>query len=307
MVINASQVELLEHLDGLRAAIGKTPLRMLNGRDGHRLLVKVESGNPSGSLKDRSALSIIYTEVAAGRVGPNTRLVASSSGNFAKAAALISRALDLRFIAVVDDATMRTTRAILKETASDVICCRNLKHRLAVVDDLRRAPDTVALDQYVSVAAVLAHEALGTELLDDPLELPATVFVAVSSGGTIAGVSRAIKRRRSDVRIVAVDIEGSVLFGGKPGPRLIPGMGASVRMPLIDDALKKKLIDDVITVRPTDALGARLELLRHGIHSGGSSGAVFWAMQQNKFDSLGILPDRGAEYAGQLVTTKETK
>jgi cysteine synthase A len=102
------------------------------------------------------------------------------------------------------------------------------------------------------------------------------VFLGVGSGGTLAGVSRRLKEHDASVRIVAVDPEGSMIFGTTPRPRHIPGIGSSISPALVREAL----VDDVAIVPEQDAVaGCHLLLRRHGLFVGGSSGAVYAAIQ----------------------------
>jgi len=131
------------------------------------------------------------------------------------------------------------------------------------------------------------------------------VFVGVSSGGTITGVSRKIKEVYPNAKIIAVDIVGSVIFGGQPKKRYIPGIGSS-RVPEI---LKLALIDEVIAVNEKDVVNeCNNLLLEHKIFAGGSSGAVFAAVKEyfkdksfkTKPNVVTLFADRGDRYANTV-------
>src|SRR5213076_2126905 len=103
------------------------------------------------------------------------------------------------------------------------------------------------------------------------------VFIGVSTGGTITGLSRRLKERYRKVRIIAVDTEGSVIFGDAPRKRHIPGVGSSIVPPLVSEAL----IDDVVLIPERETVAACRELLvTHGLFAGGSSGTAFAAVKR---------------------------
>jgi cysteine synthase A len=130
------------------------------------------------------------------------------------------------------------------------------------------------------------------------------VFVGTSTGGTVAGLSRRVKETWPHARVVAVDAEGSAIFGGAPRIRHIPGLGSSITPPLIDHAL----IDDVVIVPERDTVRGCHELLsRHGLYAGGSSGTVYAAIGRYFAGHTGPRPtvlflcaDRGTGYADTI-------
>lgn len=273
------------------------------------LHVKLEGGSAFGSVKDRPALWILRKAIERGDIDPDTQVVESSSGNFACALAGFCRFLSLRFTAVVDPNVSPLCEAALKAYSASVIKVTErdetggfLKTRLATVHQLRASSDSVFWpNQYANPDGMAAHyESTAQEILSD---LPGVdiVFLGVSSAGTIAGVSRRLKSCRPGIRIVAVDAEGSVIFGGKPSPRRLPGLGSSMRPPLLDEAL----IDDVVVVPEQEAIaGCRELLVRHGVFAGASTGACYAAIRRHLCRSRSLArpkvlflgADRGAAY-----------
>src|SRR5205814_2472227 len=132
-------------------------------------------------------------------------------------------------------------------------------------------------NQYGNPDAMEAHyELTATEICDDFDSLE-YVFIGVSTAGTIAGVSRRLKEQYPKIRVVAVDIEGSVIFGGAPRKRHIPGIGSSIVPPLLSHAM----IDDVVLISERETVCACQELLTtHGLFAGGSSGTSFAAIKR---------------------------
>lgn len=148
------------------------------------------------------------------------------------------------------------------------------------------------------------YNTVGKELCEDVEEMD-YVFVGISSGGTITGISRKVKEHYPNAKVIAVDIVGSVIFGGKPKKRYIPGIGSSRVPEIIDNAI----IDDIIMVDEKDVVKGCGELLNeHSIFAGGSSGAVYSAINQyfsgkvlNKVPNVvTIFADRGDRYADTI-------
>jgi N-(2-amino-2-carboxyethyl)-L-glutamate synthase len=143
------------------------------------------------------------------------------------------------------------------------------------------------------------YHGTGAELSEQLVHPPGYLFAAVSTTGSILGCSRRLRERFPDVRLVAVDAVGSVIFGGQPGPRELPGIGSS-RVP---ELCRPEEIDDVVYVDDVDAaLGCRELLVAEGIFAGGSSGAVVAAIRrtlpalERPCRIVAIFADRGDRY-----------
>ncbi len=250
--------ELLAKLTDLTRALRETPIVKLDV-EGMNLFAKLEGHNPIGSLKDRPALWILRNAALRGEIDEGTTLVESSSGNFASAVAFIAHAVGLDFIPVIDPNISSSYEAFLRQICSDVVKVTErdevggyLQARLRKVEDLCRATENAFwTNQYGNLDAIDAHRRFTGEEICAQLDQLDYVFIGVSTGATIAGVSQRLKERFPRVRVVAVDAEGSVIFGGPSKRRYIPGLGASVRSRLLEGAL----IDEVVIV-PERAWGA---------------------------------------------------
>lgn len=290
---------LLARLDRLQPAVGRTPLVLLE--PAAKLHVKIEGANAlAGSTKDRAAFHIFRSGIVAGAIDTTSHVAASSSGNFAMSASLLARALDLPFTAVIDSRTTPAIRRVLEQTAHAVVECADLAARLSTIEVLRQDGFAV-LDQYADPSIVSAHRQTGREILSSCPEVQ-EIFVAVSTGGSAAGIAAAVRADRPDgVRVRPVDIEGSAIFAS-PGTELpsrtIPGIGAARRFPLVDLAGIAK--DDVVIVSESEAEQGNKALLNRGVYAGGSSGAVFSAALREGGGGpvVAVLADRGASYAG---------
>jgi cysteine synthase A len=247
------------------------------------LFAKMESANPGGSAKDRAAYWILREAIRRGEITRRTTVVESSSGNFAVALALFCHALGIPFVPVVDPninkATERRLRGLCERVekvgtpdgAGGFLLSR--LHRVSEV--VAEIGDAYWPNQYANADGARGHfELTGRELLG-ALGRIDYVFVGVGTGATIAGLSQRLAESSPRTQVVAVDVEGSVIFGGAPGRRLIPGIGSSIRPPLIDHAV----ITDVVTVPEWDEVAGCRRLRReHGMFAGGSTGCVYTAI-----------------------------
>jgi 2,3-diaminopropionate biosynthesis protein SbnA len=247
------------------------------------LVAKREWANPSGSVKDRSAYWILREAVRRGEITPGTTVVESSSGNFALSLALFCRWLGIRFVPVLDPNVNASTENALRGACERVEKVDRadraggfLLSRLArVAELLEEIDDAYWPNQYSNLDAARGHyELTGAELVA-ALGRIDYLFVGVGTGATIAGLSRRVAESWAQVAVVAVDVEGSVIFGGDPRRRRIPGIGSSIRPPLIDEAV----IKEVVTVSEWDEVTGCRQLLRdHGVFAGGSTGCVYAAI-----------------------------
>jgi cysteine synthase A len=180
-----------------------------------------------------------------------------------------------------------------------------LNARLARVAQLRKdMPSVYWPNQYGNRDAIDAHYRLTGGELCRALGTIDYLFVGVSTGGTVGGLSQRIKETSPSAKVIAVDAEGSAIFGGAPKRRRIPGLGSSIRPPLFEHAL----IDDVIMVSERDTVDGCHRLLReHGLYAGGSSGTVFTAINGYFAGYTGPRPtvaflaaDRGNAYADTI-------
>src|SRR5437867_10211743 len=273
---------------------------------GMDLFAKLEYFNPVGSIKDRAAYWILTRAAERGEIGEQTTVIESSSGNFAAALATFTHLVGLRFIPVIDPNISGTYEAFLRRLCPTVVKVEErddtggfLKTRLDMVKHLcDTTPHAFWPNQYGNPDAVEAHYALTAGEISAEFDSLDFAFIGVSTGGTIAGMSRRLKQRYPNVRIIAVDTEGSVIFGDAPRKRHIPGVGSSIVPPLVSEAL----IDDVVLIPERETVAACRELLvTHGLFAGGSSGTAFAAVKRyaSKLTHSTVLflcADRGTPY-----------
>jgi cysteine synthase A len=299
--------------------IGDTPLVRLDRLAPDlqaSVFAKVERFNPGGSIKDRSAISMLIEKVRSGELAPKRSVVIeSSSGNLAIGLAQVCRYFRLPLICVVDPRTTAQNIAILKAYRAGIELVETpdpqtgefLPARMRRVRELVESiPHAYAPDQYSNPLNPRAHEGTMREIaeaLDHQVDF---LLCAVSTTGTLLGCADYVRQHQLRTTIVAVEPVGSVLFGpGPPLPRRIPGYGAAVRPALFDPTAA----DKVISVTDLEAvIGCRRLVQREAVLAGGSSGATVAAL--GKLTSsipdgarcVLILPDGGDRYLDTIYS-----
>lgn len=273
------------------------------------LFAKLEFVNPVGSIKDRSAYWILKRAAERGEISEKTTVIESSSGNFATALAALTHLVGLRFIPVIDPNISSTYESFLRRICPTVVKVEErddsggfLKTRLEMVKHLcATIPHAYWTNQYGNPDAVEAHYELTAGEICAAFDSLDYVFIAVSTAGTIAGVSRRLKEHFPKIQVIAVDSEGSVIFGGAPHKRHIPGLGSSIVPPL----LARARIDEVVMIPERETVQACQELLTtHGLFVGGSSGTAYAAVKRlapkmagaGRPSVLMLCADRGTPY-----------
>lgn len=299
------------------APIGDTPIRRVRVliddrvRDVH---LKLEGSNPGGSVKDRTAFGLLKSLEATGQLREGGRLVESSSGNLAISLARLARDRGYQFTAVVDPSVtaenMRRLQALGAETRiveSPDKTGGYLLNRLALVQELlTEDPELVWTNQYSNAANPEAHY-LGTapEIYRQMGREVDAVFVAVSTGGTLAGIGRFFRETSPDTRIIAVDARGSVALGGSLSVRKVTGIGSGRR----SDFVSPEQFDELMYVGDCEAFAfCRALDASTGIKVGGSSGAVLAACSRylrthERIErAVCVCADRGEHYASTIFS-----
>jgi N-(2-amino-2-carboxyethyl)-L-glutamate synthase len=303
--------------DGILSTIGNTPMvrltRALEYLPFH-VYAKLEAFNPGGSIKDRAAVSIISNALMAGEVRPGTTIIESSSGNMGIGLAQACAYFGLRFICVVDPKTTNQNIRILEAygaevdviTEPDPVTGEFLHARIQRVQTLLRStPNSFWLDQYSNIYNARAHFQTMHEVVTALGDRVDYLFCSTSTCGTLRGCAEYIRANGLRTKVFAVDAEGSVIFGGMPKKRLIPGHGAARQPGLYQDGLA----ESCIRVSDLDCvIGCRRLLRREAIMAGGSSGGVLMAVERIKDDispgaiCVVIFPDRGERYLDTIYS-----
>ncbi len=298
-------------LDEAELLVGRTPLvplRRIQSRTDIKVWAKLESFNPGGSAKDRTALAMLRSGWADGSIGPDSTIVESSSGNLGVALARWCSRLELPFHCVVDSKINRPTMALIRALGGivhkvdrpDPATGDLLAARMALVGELVASIDgAVWLNQYANSAALDAHCGTMREIAETLHHRVDRLYVAVSTTGTLGGCRRYVQQQAMETRLVAVDAVGSVLFGGGRADRELSGFGAGT-LPALAEGLEP---DQVARVSEIDTvLGCRLLASREAIVAGASSGAVVQAFLRDAprlptgSQVVLLLHDGGAPY-----------
>lgn len=299
--------------------VGRTPVVQLDvdWLKNICLFAKLEFYNPTGSVKDRAASYIIDKLLKLGKINKETTMIESTSGNFGIALAAYCKLNGLKFIAVVDPHITPVNEMLIRLFGGRVIKVTEVDENSGyLLNRIQKVKQSVAeiensywVNQYGNpYNAEAYYYSLGEELCNT-FEHIDYLFVGVSSGGTITGVSNKVKERFGDTRVIAVDIIGSVIFGHPPKKRYIPGIGSS----LAPEILKNARIDDVVMIDEVSTIQMCHELLsKHFIFAGGSSGSVMAGVKKyfsgkkvkGSPNVVTIFPDRGERYA-DTVYNKE--
>jgi 2,3-diaminopropionate biosynthesis protein SbnA len=316
--MNELQQPIVANRTKVRAApMGDTPIEriglLIDGKSRSAYL-KLEGHNPGGSVKDRTALGLLQSLEVTGQLSAGGRLVESSSGNLAISLAMLARVRGYQFTAVVDPTTtpenIRRLQALGAETRvveSPDETGGYLLSRLARVREmLAEDPGLVWTNQYSNAANPEAHYlGTGPEIHRQMEHRVDAVFVAVSTGGTLAGIGRFFREASPDTRIIAVDAKGSVALGGSLGVRKLTGIGAGRRSKFVTP----ELYDEIIHVGDCEAFAVCRALdTAVGMKIGGSSGACLAACARylqthNKVErSVCICADRGEHYASTIFS-----
>ena len=270
----------------LLEAIGNTPLVKIPFESAGSLYAKLEYLNPSGSIKDRSALFMIEEAERTGALKPGGTIIEASSGNQGIAAAMIGVAKGYKVIITVSKKISQEKYQAIQAYGAEVIMCPSTSfiedpesyHSQAMA--LHKAtPNSIILNQYFNVQNTQAHyQSLGPEIWRQTNGLITHYIAAAGSGGTISGAGKYLKEQNPDIKIIAIDSDTSWRSTkGNPKPYKVEGMGIDFDTPV----LNKSIIDEYIGVSDDNALSfLKVLASKYALLVGTTSGAVAWAAQQ---------------------------
>lgn len=299
--IYSSQLELVGHtpLVEVQRVAARRSLRA-------RLLVKLESYNPAGSVKDRTALAMIEAAERDGILRPGSTIVEATSGNTGVGLAFVAAVKGYAVVIVMPETMSVERRRLVAAYGARLELtpgAEGMKGALARAETLRASIDgAVTLGQFVNPANPAVHAATTGEEVWNDTEGGVDVFVAgVGTGGTVSGVGKALKAHRPEVEIVAVEPDASpVLSGGAAAPHKIQGIGAG----FVPETYDGSVVDRILRVTNEEAIAATRELaVVEGMLCGISSGAAFSAALRLAADEayagktiVALLPDTGERY-----------
>ena len=278
-------------------AIGNTPLVRIES-----VYAKLESVNPSGSIKDRVALEIIEAAERSGELKKGYTIVEASSGNTGISLSMVAAAKGYRIIVVMPENMSEERKQMMRASGAELVSTStsgSLKEAIDRAEEIARKPRMFIARQFSNPNNVKAQEKTGEEILREIGPVDAIV-AGVGTGGTLMGISNVMKKANPDVKVIAVEPEeAAVMFGGSDvsiEEHQIQGIGDGF-IPKIVDMSK---VDKIVTVGSKEAVEMARKLCRkYGLLVGISSGAnmVVALRVAKKYDKVvTVLPDRGERY-----------
>jgi len=293
--------------------IGGTPLlRLQRINDGYaQILVKLESFNPGGSVKDRIGYSMIDAAEREGLINADTVIIEPTSGNTGIALAMVCAAKGYNLILTMPETMSIERRSLLKGYGAKLVLTpgtEGMKGAIRKAEELAaETQNSFIPQQFKNPANPKIHRETTAEEVWNDTDGNVDIFVGgVGTGGTITGVGQVLKPRNKDLKIIAVEPAASpVLSGGMPGPHKIQGIGAG----FVPEILDVDVIDQIIKVSEQDAVNTAKRLMREeGISVGISSGAAAYAaislsrLEENRGKTIVVvLPDTGERYLSTIL------
>lgn len=297
--------------DSILDLVGKTPLvelKRIEEKEGlqAKLIAKVESFNPAGSVKDRIAKAMIEDAEAKGLLKEGSVIIEPTSGNTGIGLAAAATVKGYRMILTMPETMSVERRNIVKAYGAEVVLTdgtKGMKGAIEKADELaKEIPNSFIAGQFVNPANPATHKkTTGPEIWEDT-DGEVDIFVAgVGTGGTITGTGEYLKEKKQEVKIVAVEPASSpVLSEGVSGPHKIQGIGAG----FVPETLNTSIYDEIIKVENEDAFETGKYLAaEEAILAGISSGAALYAAiqlakrEENKGKTIVVLlPDNGDRY-----------
>jgi cysteine synthase A len=291
--------------------IGNTPMLELTQLEkihglAARILGKLEYYNPAGSVKDRIAKAMIEDAEERGLLKPGDIIIEPTSGNTGIGLAAVAAYKGYRLILIMPDSTSPEHQSLLLAYGADLILtdgAQGVKGAITKAEALaERTPRSFIPGQFVNPANPAAHYAATGPEIWRQTDGEVDIFIAgVGTGGTITGTGEFLKSRNPQVKVIAVEPDGSpFLSEGRSGHHRIQGIGAG----FIPAVLNTAVYDEILRVKDADAFATGREIARReGILVGASSGAAVWAALEvaKRQESRGktivvLLPDMGDRY-----------
>ena len=300
----------------LTELIGKTPLLQLSNFSKSKnlqanIIVKLESFNPAGCVKERIALAMIEDAEASGQLKSGMEIIEPTSGNTGIGLALVAAVKGYKLTLTMPETMSIERRNLLKAFGANLVLTNGaggMKAAIAKAEELHsKNPASYVPQQFENPSNIAIHtQTTGPEIWNDT-DGKVDIFIAgVGTGGTISGVGAYLKSKNPNIKIVAVEpSESPVLSGGAPGPHKIQGIGAG----FIPKNYDESVVDEVIQVSNDNAILTSRELTQQeGVLVGISSGAATYAATilaqrpENKGKNIvTLLPDTGERYLSTLL------
>ena len=302
--------------EALTDLIGNTPLLNIKRFSAKKeavatILAKLEYFNPGGSVKDRIGLSMIEDAEKKGLLKKDSVIIEPTSGNTGIALAYVAAVKGYRIILTMPDTMSVERRNLLAALGAQLVLTpgsEGMKGAIKKSEELAAAtPNSFLPQQFKNPANPAIHRETTAEEIWRDTDGKVDIFIGgVGTGGTITGVGEVLKKKKSEVQIIAVEPDDSpVLSEGRSGPHKIQGIGAG----FVPDVLNRGVIDEIFRVKNEEAFAASRMLARtEGLVAGISSGAaihaaaVVAARPENKGKTIVVvLPDTGERYLSTVL------
>jgi cysteine synthase len=308
----SSEISRLRVADDITQLVGETPmlqLKRLVPAGSADVFAKLEYLNPGGSVKDRAAIGIIRRAEQDGKLSPGGTIVEATAGNTGIGLALIGVNRGYKVKLFVPERFSEEKVMIMRALGAEVTRTPDSEGMLGAI---RQAKELVASDPQAFMAGQFENQAnpdyhyetTAREIFEQMDGKIDAVVLGCGTSGTFTGVARFMKRKLPGSLAFAVETQGSILGGGKPGPHKVEGIGAS----FIPATFDRSVCDEVLMVSDNDAFGMVKELAaREGVMSGSSGGAaVFASLQIAKRIGAGkrvvtIIPDSAERYLSKKI------
>jgi len=298
--------------NGLMSLVGNTPvveLKKVNDTTS-TILAKLETLNPSGSIKDVMAFYMTDVAEKKGLLKPGSKIIEETSGNTGISFAMIAALKGYRFVAVMPENMSQERRQLIQSFGAEIVLTPEEQGFPGALEKLEQMAkenqDAWLPRQFENRDNIDAHREITGKRILQAVGKDIDVFVAgVGTGGSLMGVAEALKQANPNVKIVAVEpAESAVMSGGEPHNHIIQGIGPG----FIPKLVNLDLIDEIIPIREKDAVAMARKLIREeGLMVGISSGAnVLASLEIARKSGQGktivtLLSDRGERYLSMNV------
>ena len=287
--------------------VGRTPLVRINrmAEEGATVLAKLEYFNPGSSVKDRIGVAIVDAAEKSGELTPCGTIVEATSGNTGIALAMVGAARGYKVVIAMPSSMSDERKKLMRAFGAELVLTDPKAGMAGAVEAAKKIvaerPGSILASQFSNPANVQMHEeTTGPEIWADTDGNVDVVVAGVGTGGTISGVTRALKKNPNLKAIAVEPAESPLLTEGTAGPHGIQGIGAN----FVPDNLDRSVVDEVVTVKTEDALKtARRAASEEGLFVGISAGAALWAAlevaKRPEFAGktiVTVLPDTGERY-----------
>ncbi len=299
--------------DDVTQLVGRTPLvrlnRIMDGA-GATVVAKLEFYNPANSVKDRIGVSMIEAAEASGELKQGGTIVEATSGNTGIALAMVGAARGYKVILTMPESMSKERRALLRAYGAELVltpAAEGMKGAVAKAEEIGRDAGAVLVRQFANEANPEVHRRTTfEEIWADTDGTVGALVAGIGTGGTITGVGQELKKRNSEIKVIAVEPAASpILNGGAPSGHPIQGIGAN----FVPEILDRGVYDEVLDAPTDEAVSyARRAATEEGLLVGISSGAALWGAAQvaKRPEMAGklivvIIPSFGERYLSTIL------